>query len=350
MKSLQEILETEGSTNATGDAVAGFAPPIFSTRRFGGWDEFVVPEDHYLTIRKGRDKYARWETHLPNVDIKSAVQKALYRDGCCLITNQTTNASVMLKHAKTARARAAQLDDALTMAFESTEDEGDFTVFDEAQIAPLYIKEGTEYDFDEEEETEYWDAFDFYLAKTGNEDSADAFAQIVACFFDNVYSSEDESDTIDSMFNAAVTEVKAGSAVLGFDDITPELIWASKDYIEASYDIITTSATELEDGTEYEIPYDEELRQDLTEGATLAELPSVGPEDGSKSETEGWAIVNMKDDKVIEKPKTGETFEHKSAWLKEYYGNAGVQSGMECVWVNTKTGVVTKMKDPKASK
>ena len=347
MKSLIEILESEAPTNATGDSVAGFSPPIFSTRRFGGWDEFVVPEDHYLTIRKGRDKYARWETHLPNVEIKSAVQKALYRDGCCLITNQTTNASVMLKHAKTARARAAQLDDALTMAFESMEqDEGDFTVFDEAQIAPLYIREGTAFDFDEEENEEYWAAYDFYFGLTGNEDTADAFAQIVDCFFDNVYSSEDESDTIDSMFNAAVTEVKAGSAVLGLDDITPEMIWASKDYIEANYDIITATATETEDGTEYEM--DDE--SPFTEGASLAELPSVSPEDGSKSETEGWAIVKMKDDKVIEKPKTGETFEHKSAWLKEYYGNSGVQSGMECVWVNTKTGVVTKMKDPKATK
>ena len=348
MKSLQQLLETEGSINTTGAAVANFSTPIsFSSRRWAGKDEHVIPEDHYLKIRNGRERMARWDTHLPDSSIKAAVQKSLYRDGCCLVTNAKTNLSVLLKHDIRKR-QAKQLDDdAVVMAAESTiEDEGDFTIFDEAQVQALMILEGEEYEFDEEDDAEYIQAFGYYsedLEK--DEDQSDVFAQIVACFFDNLYSSTDATDTIDSMFNAAVSEIKAGSESLGLNDVTIDIIHDAKKYIEENYDVVTGLPTDDGEEVEFDVEVDgDEDDVELTEAATLAELPQVNPEDPSKSETEGWAIVNIKANKVIDKPKVGETMEHKAAWLSEYHGAKEVQGGAEVAWVNTKTGVVFKPK------
>ena len=349
MKSLQQLLETEGSINSVA-AMAMPDVPLFSTRRFGGWDEFVVPEDHYQTIKHGRSRMARWDQHLPDQGIRGAVQKSLYRDGCCLITNAKTNLSVMVKHSKLSRQRAMNTDDSVTMAFEATilekfgdEGEGDFTLFDESQVAELVASAGEEYEFNDEDDEEYIQAYGEAIDQGFSDDEADVFAQIVACFFDNVYSSQDEADTIDSLFNAAVTEVKSGSESLGLNDVTLGLIHAAKKYIEENYDVITGMPTD--DGqVEYDVEVDDFGDVALVEAAALAELPTVNPDDQSKDEVEGWAIINMKGQKVIDKPKKGETMEHKNNWLKEYYGAAAAGEGHEVAWVNTKTGVVTKVK------
>lgn len=392
MKSLQELLETEGSINTTTGVATNPTPIAFTTRSFAGKPEFVVPEDHYMKIRNGRDRMARWDTHLPDPEIKAAVQKSLYKHGSVFITNAKTNLSIRLSHTKLQRQRAMNTDDSVTMAYESTEtlkpsgllqfmteaEDGDFTVFDESQISPLMLREGEEYEFDEEDDEEYIEAYGYYMEEKGkSDDEADVFAQIVACFFDNLYTSEDDTDTIDSLFNAAVTEVKAGSELLGLNDVTIDIIHDAKDYITNSYDFITGQRTD--DGYEYDIE-DDSMDVDLTEShgwvrpnpdgskakcggpdsilkcsvcaaekaalteaAALAELPTVNPEDQSKDDCEGWAIINMKGKKVIDKPKKGETMEHKANWLKDYYGAAGSQEGHEVAWVNTKTGIVTKV-------
>jgi len=349
MKSLNQILETDASVNSVA-AMATPDVPLFSTRRFGGWDDHVVPEDHYMTIRNGRERLAKWKTHLPNPDIKAAVQKSLYRDGCCLITNAKTGLSVVLKHAIQRRAQKAQDIDATMMAYESTEQEDesieDFTVFDESQVMPLIVEAGELYEFDADEDEEYIQAYGYYFEDMGKtDDESDVFGQIVACFFDNLYTSDDEAATIDSLFNAAVTEVKAGSDSLGLNDVTIEIIHDAKKYIEENYDVVTGERIGDEE-IEYDMGEDEDAVV-FTEAAALAELPTVNPEDPSKSDEEGWAIINMKGNKVIDKPKKGETMEHKTAWLADYYGGAGAQEGHEVAWVNTKTGVVTKVADAK---
>lgn len=354
MKSLQELLETEGSINTTA-AVATPDAPMFLTRRFGGWDDHVVPEDHYNTIKNGRDRMARWDTHLPNVDIKGAVQKSLYRDGCCLITNAKTNLSVMLKHDRLKRQRMQNTDDSVTMAYESTEldPNGDFTLFGEAEVAELIAQPSEDYEFTEDNDEEYLQAYGYYSDEQGKtDDESDVFGQIVACFFDNLYSSQDETDTIDSMYNAAVTEVKSGSESMGLNDVTIDIIQDAKKYIEENYDVVTGERVDdgNDDDEDDEFAFDvdddddEDDDMELTEAATLAELPTVSAEDSSKDENEGWAIVNMKDQKVIDKPKQGESMELKNSWLKEYYGASGSQSGHEVAWVNIKTGIVSKVK------
>lgn len=348
MKSLQQILETDASVNMTA-AVATPDAPLFMTRRFAGQDDHVIPEDHYLKLRNGRNRQSRWDQHLPEPTIQAAVRKSLYRDGACLITNAKSGLSVMLKHAIQRRAQKGQDIDATMMA-ESTDWEanGDFTLFDESSVMPLILEQGEQHDFEEDEDEFYLDAYNFYLDLGVSEDEADAFAQIVACFFDNLDSANDYSATIDSLFNAAVSEVKAGTEMLGLVPIDLKVIHAARAYIADNYDIVNGEVQE--DGTiDYEVEVDDEP---VAEAAVLAALPEVNPEDQSKDENEGWAIINLDGNKIIDKPKKGETMEHKQAWLKEYYGAAAAGEGHEVAWVNVKTGVVTKVKadGPKSSK
>ena len=105
MKHFIEFLrenDAGGATNVTA-GVETTPTPSFTTKRWGGQDEYEVDHEVYLKLRHGRDRHERWSTKVECGFLQSAIQGSLYKNGSCLVTSKQTGAAVFLKHARIQR-------------------------------------------------------------------------------------------------------------------------------------------------------------------------------------------------------------------------------------------------------
>ena len=162
-------------------------PLSFTSRKFSGFDEFVIPNDLYNKVRFGRDRNSRWNSFIDQPELCDAVKTSLYKDGRCYATCELTGASVCLKHEKRSK-----------------------TTNESLNIVPSFHLVESEEDFSENED--YIDAYFHALENLAlSEDQSDFFAQCILSFLDDYNSfyseqnAEDLSDILDSVIDIQST-------------------------------------------------------------------------------------------------------------------------------------------------
>ena len=162
-------------------------PLSFTSRKFSGFDEFVIPNDLYNKVRFGRDRNSRWNSFIDQPELCDAVKTSLYKDGRCYATCELTGASVCLKHDKRSK-----------------------TTNESLNIVPSFHLVESEEDFSENED--YIDAYFHALENLAlSEDQSDFFAQCILSFLDDYNSfyseqnAEDLGDILDSVIDIQST-------------------------------------------------------------------------------------------------------------------------------------------------
>ena len=176
------------STNtSSGVEMNNQVPLSFTSRKFSGFDEFVIPNDLYNKVRFGRDRNSRWNSFIDQPELCDAVKTSLYKDGRCYATCELTGASVCLKHEKRSK-----------------------TTNESLNIVPSFHLVESEEDFSENED--YIDAYFHALENLAlSEDQSDFFAQCILSFLDDYNSfyseqnAEDSSDILDSVIDIQST-------------------------------------------------------------------------------------------------------------------------------------------------
>ena len=176
------------STNTSSGVDTNNQVPLsFTSRKFSGFDEFVIPNDLYNKVRFGRDRNSRWNSFIDQPELCDAVKTSLYKDGRCYATCELTGASVCLKHDKRSKATNESLN-----------------------IVPSFHLVESEEDFSENED--YIDAYFHALENLAlSEDQSDFFAQCILSFLDDYNSfyseqnAEDSSDILDSVIDIQST-------------------------------------------------------------------------------------------------------------------------------------------------
>lgn len=157
-------------------------PIIFTSRKFSGFDEYVIPNDLYNKVRFGRDRNSRWNSFIDQPELCDAVKTSLYKDGRCYATCDLTGASVCLKHDKRIK-----------------------TTNESLNILPLFYLVESEEDFSENED--YIDAYFHALENLAlSEDQSDFFAQCILSFLDdyNSFYSEQEAENLSDILDSVI--------------------------------------------------------------------------------------------------------------------------------------------------
>lgn len=104
---------SEGSTAAPTNSAApeggGFetyTAPLFTTKRFAGMKEYVIPEEMYNTMRYGREPGDRWSSYVEDEALRNDLRSTFHGDGKLLLTCDKTGRSVVLRKKKLYRQAA----------------------------------------------------------------------------------------------------------------------------------------------------------------------------------------------------------------------------------------------------
>jgi hypothetical protein len=97
---------TNVASPAGGVGFDTYAAPLFTTKRFAGMKEFVVPEIMYNKMRYGREPGARWATYVEDEGLQNELRTTFHKDEKLLLTCDNTGRSIILRKKKIARQAA----------------------------------------------------------------------------------------------------------------------------------------------------------------------------------------------------------------------------------------------------
>lgn len=103
-KIIKEDVESGAPTNSTDpESFATYAAPLFTAKRFGRMQEFVIPHDMYSQMRYGRTLGDRWLNYVEDATLQAAIRKAYHDDEELLLTCALTGAGCIVRKHRLAR-------------------------------------------------------------------------------------------------------------------------------------------------------------------------------------------------------------------------------------------------------